>query len=111
MLESLRAKVSDRKLRLFACGCCRRLFHPFQSHTDLEAVDTAEQHADGLLSANKLASRWPERIPREGVQICPRTYPGRLECELRAIQGVMQSSAWEGARKALRAVAETGAKL
>ena len=49
MLDFLRGRVSERKLRLVVCACCR-------VHSDLmcspgaeDAVDAAERHADGLL--------------------------------------------------------------
>jgi hypothetical protein len=56
MLEFLRGKVSDRKLRLFAAGRCR-LFRPDWSDRwpIREGVDAAEQLSDGLIPAGQLA--------------------------------------------------------
>ena len=58
MLKSLRGRASDRKLRLFACACCRRVTHlPYRDvppavadHVragDLLAIQAAERFADG----------------------------------------------------------------
>ena len=53
MLEFLRGKVSDRKLRLFACGCCRRLGEWYSDH-QRAAVALAEDFADGLATVQEL---------------------------------------------------------
>ena len=51
MLEFLRGKVSDRKLRLFACACCRLMEPYWKKPTGaLGIFDEAEQIADGLRS-------------------------------------------------------------
>jgi hypothetical protein len=50
MLEFLWDKVSDRKLRLFGCGCCRRIWHLIVHPVSRKAVEVAEQFADGLAS-------------------------------------------------------------
>jgi hypothetical protein len=47
MLAFLKGKASDRKLRLFAVACVRRVGHLLIERRSLEAVDLAEQFAEG----------------------------------------------------------------
>jgi hypothetical protein len=58
MLEFLRGKASDRKMRLFACLCYRRFHEYFVEDTDgagLFAVERAEAFADDLATSADLA--------------------------------------------------------
>ncbi len=53
MLDFIQAKASDRKLRLFACACCRHVWHlipPYHRRT----VEVAERYADGLATREEL---------------------------------------------------------
>lgn len=46
MLKFLQGKASERKLRLFACACCRSVWH-LLTETCHQAVQAAEQYGDG----------------------------------------------------------------
>jgi hypothetical protein len=52
MLQFLRGKASDRKLRLFACACCRRGWHRITASGMKELVELAERYADQSWTAD-----------------------------------------------------------
>jgi hypothetical protein len=74
MLNALRGEISDSKLRLFACACCRRIWHVIDTDVHRRAVEYAEWFARGpgrdivWLGTGNWATRrlsWPiERIER-----------------------------------------------
>jgi hypothetical protein len=58
MIEAVawpRTEAADRKLRLFACACCRQSWNPFVSPFVIRAVAAAEAFADGEITADALA--------------------------------------------------------
>ncbi|OAI38703.1 hypothetical protein AYO40_01735 [Planctomycetaceae bacterium SCGC AG-212-D15] len=60
MLEFLRGKVSDRKLRLFAVASCHRVRHLMNKDEERNELDVVERYADGLAaeSERKLVHGW-----------------------------------------------------
>jgi hypothetical protein len=54
MLTVLQNKVSDRKLRLFACACCHRIAHFVVDDRSRTAIAILEQYADGQASDEQL---------------------------------------------------------
>jgi hypothetical protein len=50
MLQFLNDRASERKLRLLACACCRRLYHLSTDERVWDAVAIAERFADGLVT-------------------------------------------------------------
>ncbi len=54
MLEFLRVKASDRKLRSFAVACCRSIWHLLPNEAARTVVLVAERFADGLATDEEL---------------------------------------------------------
>jgi hypothetical protein len=55
MLKVLRDQMSERKPRLFACACCRRVKYLLSDERSRQAVEVAERHADGIAGDEELA--------------------------------------------------------
>jgi hypothetical protein len=53
ILEFLRW-VSDRKWRLFVCGCCHRIWSSFVDHRSRRGIEVAERYADGEATLDEL---------------------------------------------------------
>jgi hypothetical protein len=68
MLACLKGKVSDRKLRLFACACyyrvCHLLPHLLPGALAREAVQVAERFAEGMAAVDDLLDDLQEAIAR-----------------------------------------------
>src|SRR6516225_8846144 len=69
MLEFLRhsGKLTERKARLFAVACCRRIWHLLTDERSRTAVEFTEWHADGELgredirqASNEAYRAWEE---------------------------------------------------
>src|SRR4051812_37932772 len=54
MLAFLRGKASDRRLRLFAVACCRRIWHLLRDDRSRHGLETLEQSCDGVISPENL---------------------------------------------------------
>src|SRR5262245_22450995 len=93
LLEALSGWPNERKLRLFACDCCRRLSH-LMSGLDHAVVNAIERCAEGLIPAAEIytSAGFSQPVP-------PYTYgwgPGVQ----RIIREAASPHAWSGARRA-----------
>lgn len=73
-LGPLRRRASDRKLRLFAAACCRRIWDLLPDEQCRSALETAERFADGLASLESL------RDAHRGAMLSYVNYDDHDEC-------------------------------
>lgn len=65
MLDHLKGRLSDRKLRLFAVACCRRVPHLLTDRQHQAALEVAERYADGDAGGAELEAAGAEMGVRE----------------------------------------------
>jgi hypothetical protein len=77
MLEHITGWTSERKLRLFACACCRRIWALLKTEQLRHAVETSERYADGraLLKELKAARDAVWQRSGEGLAAYTATHP------------------------------------
>src|SRR5262245_29463037 len=58
MLDALPGRASDRKLRLWAAACCRRVWTYLAAERARRAVEVSERYADGLARRGELIAAY-----------------------------------------------------
>lgn len=99
-------KPSDRKLRLFACACCRQVWHLLADDRSRKAVDAAEKYADGLATEKEfLAASMEATLARQQSPFCPwneQTPDQERDMAALAVCNLFQEHARNAASEALR---------
>ncbi len=100
LLSSLGGRSSDRRLRLFACACCRHVSRLFADARSQKAVEIAEQYADGLTDHDQLIRARDEARTAKG-QFLPVSILPHSELAARraanAAQDATRESGWSAA--------------
>lgn len=105
MLDFLRGKVSDRKLRLFACSWCRSImWHLLTDELNKKAVEIAEAYADGICGRQSLSvvrrergSDYRNRRRAELVRITSEDAAENWACAWDAVTYTLSAEAHESA--------------
>jgi len=96
-------RVTDRKLRLFACACCRQAWHLLTDERSRRAVEVAERYADGEATEVEVTKAWAK------AWSVARAATG--DAALAAARAATWSVAREAARDAALAAARAAARV
>jgi hypothetical protein len=71
LLQHVGPRATEEKQRLFACACCRRVFHFLTRPAIQDAIHTAERFALGMATKEDLRTGW--LAVRKALQRAPLT--------------------------------------
>src|SRR5262245_52501190 len=95
MLELLRDRASDRKLRLFACACCRRVSELVPDPECHRAIDFLQRYAEGQASPSELKAV-RDRLELDVPWVYPHNYPLFYALNARTAFGTAEAASDEG---------------
>ena len=110
MLRYMLGKTGDRKLRLFACACVRRVWSMLRDERSRVAVQVAEEYADRPVGFTRLspvraaarsAGQWLDAVASRGES----DDGGSAVWAARAAAATVEDTGWDVARNAATAVA------
>jgi hypothetical protein len=99
MLDYLAGQASDRKLRLFACACCRRIWPLLRHTTTREAVEATERYADGGIAVGE----WEGVRAADYESMLAHAWAGD-DFAHRAAVSAASANAWEAAAMAAEGI-------
>ena len=105
LLNHINGKVSDRKLRLFACACCRQIWSKIADPRIRNAVIVTERFADGDVTLDEMHTATSTALRARDIYESPTSDEDRLKFIREAIWA---SSA---ARSSTRSIAKEAAEM
>jgi hypothetical protein len=97
MLEFLRGKVSDRKLRLYLCGGIHRIAHLLYDPASIEALGIAERFADGMADNEDMRrANWIAEAPTFGFLFRADFWEQNPDCKMEVLPQLVKMGALSG---------------
>jgi hypothetical protein len=86
--------LTDRELRLFACWCCRQIWHLLTDEQLRRVVEVAELYAEGKATSNELAAAGATAWAAERTAARAAEETAARAAEETAVRDAAEAAAW-----------------